>query len=204
MSPYSHNMSEPEPHVGSFQERLAELVDQADMSQTAFAQEAGIDRSTLSQLMSAGNRRLPRVETLLALARSAGVSVDWLLGLSVDGPVRADIVKEEFAVSHHDLTPLDEALIGWYRDSVGMKIRYVPATLPDLLKTEAVIHHEVARYASIRPEQRIETAEAPGSSPARPDQTSTAATRCKRSKGLPVVTRSGARSTSTPGSNSST
>ena len=161
MSPYSHNMSEPEPHVGSFQERLAELVDQADMSQTAFAQEAGIDRSTLSQLMSAGNRRLPRVETLLALARSAGVSVDWLLGLSVDGPVRADIVKEEFAVSHHDLTPLDEALIGWYRDSVGMKIRYVPATLPDLLKTEAVIHHEVARYASIRPEQRIETAEAP-------------------------------------------
>lgn len=147
--------------MGSFRERLAELVEQADMSQTAFAGEAGIDRSTLSQLMSAGNRRLPRVETLVALARATGVSVDWLLGLSVDGPIRTDIVKEEFAVSHDELSPLDEALIGWYHDSVGMKIRYVPATLPDLLKTEAVIHHEVARYATIRPEQRIETAEAP-------------------------------------------
>ena len=161
MMSYPRHMDDADQVVGSFQERLVELVDQADMSQTAFAAEAGIDRSTLSQLMSARNRRLPRLETLVALARSTGVSVDWLLGLSVDGPIRTDIVKEEFAVSHHDLTPLDEALIGWYRDSVGMKIRYVPATLPDLLKTEAVIHHEVARYASIRPEQRIETAEAP-------------------------------------------
>lgn len=145
--------------VGSFRDRLAQLVEQAGVSQTAFAAEAGIDRSTLSQLMSSQNRRLPRVETLVALARSTGASVDWLVGLSAEGPIRTDIVKEELAVS--DLSPLDEALIGWYREAAGMRIRYIPATLPDLLKTEAVIHHEVARYATIRPEQRIEIAEAP-------------------------------------------
>jgi len=37
----------------------------------------------------------------------------------------------------------------------------VPATLPDLLKTEAVIRHEVARSMTIRPEQKMGTAEAP-------------------------------------------
>ncbi len=147
--------------LSSFRERLGQLVEQAETSQTAFAGEAGIDRSTLSQLMSARNRRLPRVETLVALARSTGASVDWLLGLSAEGPIRTDIVKEELSVSQLDLSPLDEALIGWYREAAGTRIRYIPATLPDLLKTEAVIHHEVARYATIRPEQRIEIAEAP-------------------------------------------
>ena len=147
--------------LGSFRDRLADAIGRADMSQVAFARRAGIDRSTLSQLLSEKNARLPRVETLVALARSTGVSVDWLLGLSQEGAIKTDIVKEQLSVSRHDLSPLDEALIGWYQDAVGMKVRYVPSTLPDLLKTEAVIHHEVTRYETTRPEQRIETAEAP-------------------------------------------
>lgn len=144
-----------------FRDRLTELVKQGDHTQSEFARRAGIDRSTLSQLISTRNRRLPRVETLAAISQTSGVSVDWLLGLSQDGPIRTDIVREELAVSIHTLSPLDEALIGWYAESSGTKIRYVPATLPDLLKTEAVIRHEVTRYATIRPEQKIETSVAP-------------------------------------------
>ena len=144
-----------------FRERLAELVAQERRSLTAFARDAGIDRSTLSQLLSANNRRLPRAETLAAIAEASGVSVDWLLGLAHGGPSRTDIVHEEFALNLDELSSLDEAWIGWHEQSAGLKVRTLPASLPDLLKTEAVIRHEVQRYATIRPEQRIRKATAP-------------------------------------------
>jgi transcriptional regulator with XRE-family HTH domain len=126
----------------------------------AFAAQAGLDRTTLSQLLSASNRRLPRVETLLALARATGASVDWLLGLSGDGPVRTEVRREEMAITRTQLSEIDEALIGWYRDAGGTKVRYIPSTMPDLLKTGSVIRHEVARYNTTRPEQKIGTAAA--------------------------------------------
>ena len=147
--------------VNQFRQRLSELVADAGRSQSNFAAEAGIDRSTLSQLLSPRNRRLPRVETLAAITETSGVSVDWLLGLAHGGPSRADIVHEEFALNLDELSPFDEAWIRWHEQSAGSKIRTLPASLPDLLKTEAVIRHEVQRYATIRPEQRIETATAP-------------------------------------------
>ena len=147
--------------VNRFRDRLGELVADTGQSRSDFAADAGIDRSTLSQLLSSRNRRLPRVETLAAISEASGVSVDWLLGLSVGGPSRADIVHEEFALNLDELSPLDEAWIEWHEQSAGSKIRTLPASLPDLLKTEAVIRHEVQRYATIRPEQRIETATAP-------------------------------------------
>ena len=147
--------------VVRFRERLAELLAQERRSLTAFARDAGIDRSTLSQLLSANNRRLPRAETLAAIAEASGVSVDWLLGLAHGGPSRTDIVHEEFALNLDELSSLDEAWIGWHEQSAGLKVRTLPASLPDLLKTEAVIRHEVQRYATIRPEQRIRKATAP-------------------------------------------
>ena len=67
----------------------------------------------------------------------------------------------EFALNLDELSSLDEAWIEWHEQSAGSKVRTLPASLPDLLKTEAVIRHEVQRYATIRPEQRIETATAP-------------------------------------------
>ena len=147
--------------VNRFRDRLGELVADTGQSRSGFAADAGIDRSTLSQLLSSRNRRLPRVETLAAIAETSGVSVDWLLGLAHGGPSRADIVHEEFALNLDELSPLDEAWIGWHEQSAGSKVRTLPASLPDLLKTEAVIRHEVQRYSTIRPEQRIETATAP-------------------------------------------
>ena len=147
--------------VNRFRDRLGDLVADTGRSKSDFAADAGIDRSTLSQLLSTGYRRLPRVETLTAIAESSGVSVDWLLGLAHGGPSRADIVHEEFALNLDELSPLDEAWIDWHEQSAGSKIRTLPASLPDLLKTEAVIRHEVQRYATVRPEQRIEIATAP-------------------------------------------
>jgi transcriptional regulator with XRE-family HTH domain len=143
-----------------FRERLGLLLTQSGLTQSAFAREAGIDRSTLSQLLAPQNRRLPRLETLLALGRATNASLDWLLGLTHEGPIRTDIVREQLALTRDELAPIDESLIGWYHEAAGTKVRYVPSSLPDLLKTDSVIRHEVARFATTRPEQKMETAAA--------------------------------------------
>jgi transcriptional regulator with XRE-family HTH domain len=144
--------------LGTFRERLGEVVRRSGLNQSQFAESAEVDRSTLSQLLLADNRRLPRAETLVAIAARHQVSIDWLLGLSHGGPMQAEMMAEQTSFVPHALAPNDERLIEWFREAAGYKIRYVPSTLPDLLKTEAVIRHELDRYVASRPEQKIETA----------------------------------------------
>lgn len=141
-----------------FRERLGEVIAGSGLNHSRFAAASGIDRSTLSQLMSASNRRLPRVETLTQLAQTHQVSIDWLLGLTHGGPMQAEMMREQTSFAMDALAPNDERLIEWFREAAGYKVRYVPQTLPDLLKTEAVIRHEVDHYVASRPEQKMETA----------------------------------------------
>lgn len=143
-----------------FRERLSELVRQSGLSRSGFAETAGLDRSTLSQLMSDSNRRLPRVETLVQIATSQQASVDWLLGLSHVGPMHAEMVQEETSFTAETRSPNDERLIAWYEQAGGYKIRYVPSTVPDMLKTKAVIQHELGHAESTSPAQMIDTAAA--------------------------------------------
>lgn len=128
--------------VEVFRRRLLQLIDRADDSRSAFAARAGMDRSTLSQLLSADNRRLPRAETVMGIAVAAQVSVDWLLGLSEDEHRGAELLDRGMEIESGAASPVDERLARWHREARGYKIRYVPTTLPDLLKTEAVIAHE--------------------------------------------------------------
>lgn len=147
--------------LDQFRVRFAGLIQEDGRSQSAFAGAVGIDRSTISQLLSPENRRLPRVETVAAISRESGVSLDWLLGLSNEGSVGTGILREELTLGHNELSPLDEALIGWFEESVGMRVRYVPASLPDLVKSDAVIRYEFDRSNTMTAEQKIETSEAP-------------------------------------------
>ncbi|MFM2070335.1 MAG: hypothetical protein RLZZ623_598 [Actinomycetota bacterium] len=146
--------------LGTFRQRLDEVITRTGRSKSDFAAANGIDRSTLSQLLSPTNRRLPRVETLAELAATQQVSIDWLLGLSHAGPMQAEMVQEQTSFERDALSPNDERLIAWFNEAQGYKIRYVPSTLPDLLKTEDVIRHENRHYVASRPEQKIETAAA--------------------------------------------
>lgn len=141
-----------------FRERLAQVVRTSGLSRSAFAAQAGIDRTTLSQVLSVTTGRFPRVETLVAAARFGQVSIDWLLGLSEGGPIRADIVAEHLRIEGTAPPPNDDLLAQWLTEAVGSKVRYIPSTVPDLLKTEAVIRHEVGRFDVTSPEQKIETA----------------------------------------------
>jgi transcriptional regulator with XRE-family HTH domain len=154
--------TDPEPRevLETFRDRLVSTIHSSGMNRSAFAEAAGIDRSTLSQLLSPSNRRLPRVETLAAIATRHQVSVDWLLGLTNTESMRAEWMREQMSFEINALAPNDERLIAWLREAVGHKIRYVPSTLPDLLKTERVIRYEMNAYAATRPEQKIETAAA--------------------------------------------
>lgn len=144
----------------AFRERLTDLIGRSGHSRTDFAELAGLDRSTLSQLLSPTNRRLPRVETLARIADSRSVSIDWLLGLSNTGPMQAEMLPEETTFAPELRSPNDERLMGWYEQASGYKIRYVPSSVPDMLKTEAVIRHEMGHAATSSPAQLIETAAA--------------------------------------------
>jgi hypothetical protein len=97
---------------------------------------------------------------LAAIAETQQVSIDWLIGLSNTGPMQAEMMNEQMSFEGDALAHNDERLIAWLREAIGYKIRYVPSTLPDLLKTEEVIRFEMGDYVASRPEQKIETAAA--------------------------------------------
>ena len=141
-----------------FRERLETVIAESGMSRSAFATEAGMDRSTLSQLLSAANDRLPRVETLASIAARWQVSIDWLLGLSQQGQLGADIMEEQISIRRDALSAADEMLLEWHREAIGYKIRYVPSSIPDLLRAEDVARYELGYFATARPEQAIEKA----------------------------------------------
>ena len=137
-------------------ERLGEAIRRSGLGKSEFASRAGIDRTTLSQLLSPSNRRLPRVDTIVALAVAHDLSIDWLVGLSNVGPVEAALIQHT-SFEAPGPSPSDERLLGWLSEAAEYKIRYVPATVPDLLKTDAVIRFERSRAPGPDAIQTIDT-----------------------------------------------
>jgi len=145
--------------VERFRERLTQVLEESGRTRSAFAEGVGLDRSTLSQLLSPGNERLPRAETILAIARQAQVSLDWLLGASESGAPGSELVSNALEFEGGADVPLDERLVRWHAEVLGSKIRYIPTTLPDLLKDPKVIRYEFAPYGDRVKEVRLEQAE---------------------------------------------
>lgn len=141
-----------------FRERLAESMTRSGLTQSALARRVGIDRSTLAQFLAESNKRLPRADTLSALAAGQEVSVDWLLGLTEEGPLSAALLPRpvEFEAGGH--VPADARLGRWFAEAVGYKVRYVPTTLPDLLKTDEVIRYEYRDQVAAVPRSQIAAA----------------------------------------------
>ena len=137
-------------------ERLAEAIHRTGLSKAEFAERAGVDRTTLSQLLSPAAVRQPRVDTLRALAAAHELSIDWLVGLSNAGPVEAELL-DPTSFEAPGPSPTDERLLGWLGEAADYKIRYVPSTLPDLLKTDAVIRFERFRAEGPNAAQTIDT-----------------------------------------------
>ena len=138
-----------------FRERLHEAMASGRVNRSTLAARIGIDRSTLSQLLSSEADRLPRADTAAAIASALNVSLDWLLGLSQQAKLGADILNESVEVKLSADAPVDQSLATWYAEAVGYKIRHVPARLPDLLKTEEVLDYEYREFAAKTADQAI-------------------------------------------------
>ncbi len=124
-----------------FRERLRLLQQRSGLNQSAFAASIGVDRSALSQILSGASTRLPRAETLMTIADEYKISLDWLLGLSQDEALTAeirDMVEIEEGVSGYG----ESFMARWYAEAAGMKVRYVPAGIPDLMRTGALVDFE--------------------------------------------------------------
>ncbi len=139
-----------------FQQRLRQVLARSELSQTEFAEAAGIDRSTLSQLLAPGADRLPRVESIAAIAHVGNTSLDWLLGLSQGERPDGGMVAESLQIERDAPSPLDERLLRWHQEAAGYRIRHISTTFPDLLKTDAIIEAEYGHYATVGPRRRIE------------------------------------------------
>jgi transcriptional regulator with XRE-family HTH domain len=106
----------------------------------------GVDRSTISQLLSAEGARLPNAQVVAECAAALGVTSDWLLGLSDRPEQAADLLAASITMTPAQRALVDEQIFDWHREADGYKIRHVPARLPDLLKTREMLEWEYAPH----------------------------------------------------------
>lgn len=142
-----------------FRKRLGQAMATAGASQSALARGIAVDRSTVSQLLSGAGARLPNAQVVGECASWLGVSADWLLGLSERPESAADLVASSMTVTEAPRALVDEQIFDWHREAAGYKIRHVPAGLPDLLKTRAMLEWEYTPHLGRTTEQVVGASE---------------------------------------------
>ncbi|MFQ6552580.1 helix-turn-helix domain-containing protein [Aestuariibius insulae] len=142
-----------------FRDRLKEAMGLAELSQSALARQIGVDRSTVSQLLSRDGVRLPNVQIAAECATALGVSADWLLGLSDRPEQAADLLASALTMTEAPRALIDERIFDWHREAAGYKIRHVPAGLPDMLKTRSMLQWEYEPFLGKTTDQAIGASE---------------------------------------------
>jgi transcriptional regulator with XRE-family HTH domain len=138
-----------------FRQRLEQAMATSAINQSALARMTGVDRSTISQLLKDKGARLPNAQVVGECASALGVSADWLLSLT-DNPERAeDIVANALTLTEAPRALVDEQIFAWHQEAAGYKIRHVPAGLPDMLKTNALLSWEYSPHLGRTTEQAI-------------------------------------------------
>ena len=138
-----------------FRQRLQNAMTRAGFNKSTLATNVKVDRSTISQLLSPNHTRLPNAQVVAECARALSVSSDWLLGLS-QRPERAnDLLDIVTSMPEAERSSVDEQLVAWHQESAGYKIRHVPATLPDFLKTPELLRWEYQSQLGKTPDQAI-------------------------------------------------
>ncbi len=139
-----------------FRKNLLIALETANLKQAQLADRAKIDRSTLGQLLNEKEPRLPNSHTLAEIAEVLGVSSDWLIGLSQQAqPITTFLDSALNFKMSTERTPTDANLDKWHVEAAGYKIRHVPNTLPDMLKTQDVLRYEYRDYVLKTGDQAI-------------------------------------------------
>ncbi len=142
-----------------FRNRLAQAMAERAVNQSALARLAGVDRSTVSQLLAGDVGRLPNAQLVAECAAALGVSADWLLGLSERPERLAELLATSLTITEAPRALIDEQIFGWHQEAAGYKIRHVPATLPDMLKTREMLEWEYTPQLGRSAEQAIGASE---------------------------------------------
>ncbi|MEL6314950.1 MAG: helix-turn-helix transcriptional regulator [Pseudomonadota bacterium] len=142
-----------------FRARLMEGLIERGQTQSGLARAIGVDRSTISQLIKGDGARLPNAQVVGECAAQLGVSADWLLGLTDRPESAADIVANAMSLTEAPRALVDEQIFRWHQEAAGYKIRHVPAGLPDMLKTRAMLEWEYAPHLGRSIDQAIGASE---------------------------------------------
>ena len=137
-----------------FKTRLAEAMAERGLTQSALARAVRVDRSTVSQVLAPG-KRMPNAQLAADCAATLGISADWLLGLSERPEPLADLLATSLTMTEAPRALIDETIFAWHREAAGYKIRHVPATLPDMLKTRAMVEWEYSPQLGRTAEQAL-------------------------------------------------
>lgn len=132
--------------VNLFRDRVGQIISQHNLNYSQFAKSISVDRSTLSQLLSENNLRLPRADTLASIAERYQISVDWLLGLTDEGSLDTELVARTPELERYKEANFESRLVRWYQESQHYKLRYIPSSIPDFMKIGAVANAEYQRY----------------------------------------------------------
>lgn len=118
------------------------------MSKSELARATSVDRSTIGQLLKSDLPRMPNAQLAGDIASTLGISSDWLLGLSNQPERPGDILASALSLSSAERTSADAQILDWHREAAGSKVRHVPATLPELLKTDHLLAWEYSSMPS--------------------------------------------------------
>ncbi|HGG06446.1 MAG TPA: XRE family transcriptional regulator, partial [Aliiroseovarius sp.] len=121
--------------------------------------DARVDRSTISQLLNDDGARLPNAQVVAACAGLLGVSADWLLGLTDRPEPAADLLATSLTLTEAPRALVDNQIFNWHQEAAGYKIRHVPAALPDMLKTRAMLEWEYSPHLGRTTSQAIGASE---------------------------------------------
>lgn len=142
-----------------FRTRLGDAMRERKINQSALARRVGVDRSTISQLLKGAGARLPNAQVVGECAAALGVSADWLLGLTDRPETAADILATSLSLTEAPRALVDEQIFQWHKEAAGYKIRHVPAALPDMLKTRAMLEWEYTPHLGRSTDQAIGASE---------------------------------------------
>jgi transcriptional regulator with XRE-family HTH domain len=140
-----------------FRERLRATMLERQLNRTQLAERTGVDRSTVSQLLSEHQVRLPSGHVVAELAAALSVSADWLLGLTNSTLGPGEILRESLEVAEALPDRAELHIERWLQESMGAKVRNVPTTLPEVMKTEATLQLEYANYEGKTPQLALES-----------------------------------------------
>ncbi|MFC4670105.1 helix-turn-helix domain-containing protein [Seohaeicola nanhaiensis] len=143
----------------NFRTRLQQALQQSGTTQSGLARAVGVDRSTISQLLTDDGARLPNGHLVGACASALGVSSDWLLSLSDRRESAAELLAGSLSLTEAPRALIDERIFAWHKEAAGYKIRHVPAALPDMLKTHAILEWEYRPHLGRTTDQAIGASE---------------------------------------------